>query len=76
MIYLGVALGIYLIIGIILTRTLLLFPEAPSIRMRFRDAVLGALFMPVITLALLLSIWFEKLWKRLLLALDYEPEER
>jgi hypothetical protein len=68
------ALALYLVIGLVLTHSLT--DGAPGLRLRFRDYVLGAFAMPLLTLALYLFILLQKLWYRLLLALDYEPEDR
>ena len=63
----------YLALGIFLTRSILMI--APTIRTRFRDYAVGAVLMPVLLLFALLLSLFEKLWARLLIALDYEPPE-
>ena len=62
----------YLVLGVVLTRSVLRIPRR---RLRLRDMALGALFMPVLFVILLLSIFFEDLWKRLLIALDFNPPE-
>ncbi len=67
-------LALYLVIGLVLTHSLTY--GAPLLRLRFRDYFLGAFAMPMLTLALYLFILMQKAWYRLLLALDYEPEER
>jgi hypothetical protein len=61
----------YLVLGIILTR----YAAASTMRMKFRDAALGAFFMPVLTACLLLFIFLEKAWKRILIALHFDPPE-
>jgi len=67
-------LALYLVIGLVLTHSLKV--GAPLLRLRLRDYLLGAFAMPMLTLALYLFMLMQKLWYRLLLALDYEPEER
>lgn len=64
-------LAVYLITGIVLTRSVL----RPNRRLRLREVALGALFMTVLFVFLLLCILFEDLWKRLLIALDFNPPE-
>ena len=66
------ALAAYLVGGLILTRYVL---KAPSHRMRLRDYALGGLVMPVLFVVLLGLILIEDLWKKLLLALDFDPPE-
>jgi hypothetical protein len=63
---------LYLVMGIVLTRTVF---KAPTMRLRFKDVIIGATLMPLLFIALLLSVFFEDLWKRLLIALDYNPPE-
>lgn len=72
MIYVYSALGIYLLIGLILTTSVL---RAPSRRMRYYDFALGAVVMPVLFVALLVLEAANHLWKRLLIALNYDPPE-
>ena len=72
MYYVLSAVGAYLLIGLILTYNVLVMP---SRRRRLWDIALGAVIMPVLALALLLFALFEELWKRLLIALDYNPPE-
>ncbi len=55
-----------------LTRTIL---RMPSRRPSFWDMVVGAFTMPVLFVCLLACVLFEDLWKRLLIALDYNPPE-
>jgi hypothetical protein len=74
MLYVGIVLGLYLILGVVLTRWLTV--RAPGMRIRFNDLVMGALSMPVIIATALICVAASKLWVRLLLLLDYEPEER
>ncbi len=74
MIYLGIFAAVYLVLGIVLTRWLSL--RAPGVRMRFNDIIMGAISMPVIIAAALICVAATSLWVRLLLLLDYEPEER
>ena len=64
-------LAAYLIAGLILTRTVL----RPNRRLRYYEVALGAVFMPILFIFLLLCIFFEDLWKRLLIALDFDPPE-
>jgi hypothetical protein len=63
----------YLVIGAGLTRLIFSGPGTP--RGTFKDFVIGSLIIPVVSVALLIFILFEKLWARLLIALDYEPPE-
>ncbi len=63
--------GAYLVLGLCLTR----YATAPNMRMKFRDVILGAAFMPVLLAFMLLCIFFEKAWKRLLVALAFDPPE-
>ncbi len=72
MVYVYSALGVYLLIGLILTNSVL---RAPSRRMRYYDFALGAVVMPVLFVALMVMEAGHKLWKRLLIALDYNPPE-
>ena len=72
MIYLLSGILAYLVLGFVLTRSVF---KAPSIRMRFSDVVLGAIFMPILVLLLVLFDFFEEMWKRLLIALDFDPPE-
>jgi hypothetical protein len=70
--YVYAAIFAYLVVGLILSRNVLAIPRR---RMRFWDLMIGAVVMPVLSLILFLSILFEDLWKRLLIALDYNPPE-
>ena len=70
--YVRYAIAAYLVVGILLTRTVL---RAPSLRMRFRDYVLGSIVMPVLFVALLTCVVSEDLMKRILIALDFDPPE-
>lgn len=72
MTYALATLAAYLTLGVILARTVF---KAPSMRLRVRDIALSAMVMPVLFVILLLCILFEELWKRLLVALDYNPPE-
>jgi len=67
-----IAAAIYLVIGLFLSRNVL---RAKSHRRSLWDVVVGAATMPVLFVILLACILFEDLWKRLLIALDYEPPE-
>jgi hypothetical protein len=71
--YVLYGLGAYLILGIVLTR--FVFTGASAPRFRFSDFAIGAVIMPVVCVAMLLFILFEKLWARLLIALDFDPPE-
>ena len=71
MIYVLSAIAAYLALGLFLTR----YVTAPKLRMRFGDAVLGACFMPIIMIGLLLFMLYEKMWKRILIALAFDPPE-
>lgn len=71
MIYVLGAVAAYLALGFILTR----YVTAPSLRMKLSDAFLGAFFMPVIMAGLLLCTLYEAAWKRLLIALAFDPPE-
>jgi len=55
-----------------MTRNILAIPRR---RMRFWDLALGAVVMPVLSVFLFLCVLTEDLWKRLLIALDYNPPE-
>ncbi len=70
--YFLIAAAAYLLVGVILARTVF---KAPSMRLRFRDHLLGAVCMPVLFVALLVFSLIEDLWARLLIVLDYEPPE-
>ena len=74
MIGLGIVLGLYLLLGIVLTRWLSV--RAPGVRIRLNDLMVGAVSMPMIIAAALICVAATSLWARLLLLLDYEPEER
>lgn len=65
------AFAAYLVFGFLLTR----YVTAPKMHMRFSDAILGALFMPVIMAGLLACIAYEAAWKRILIALAFDPPE-
>lgn len=67
-----VLIAAYLITGLFLARSVL---RVPRKRMRLRDLALGAVVMPVLSTFLFLCIVFEAWWKRLLIALDYDPPE-
>lgn len=67
-----IVIATYLVLGVVLTRVVF---RAPSLKMRLRDYTLGALFMPILFVALLLFMLFEELWARLLIVLDYNPPE-
>ncbi len=71
MIYALSALAAYLVLGLILTR----YVAAPGLRMKFSDAVLGAFFMPVIMTGLVACMIYEAAWKRILIALAFDPPE-
>lgn len=70
--YVLIALGAYLVVGVILTYNVLKIPRR---RPRFWDVAVGAVIMPVLSAVLFLCVLFEPLWKRLLIALDYNPPE-
>ena len=70
--YVLYAISAYLVLGIILTRSVL---RTRTFRLRFSDVALGAVVMPVLSLAMLLCVLFEDIWKRLLIALDFDPPE-
>jgi len=70
--YTLIAIGAYLVVGIMLTRVILRIPRR---RLRFRDMVIGAVAMPVLFLALLFLTFLEDAWKRLLIVLDFTPPE-
>ena len=74
MITFGIILTLYLGLGIGLTQWMTV--RAPGVRMRFNDLVMGAIAMPVIIAAALICVAATSLWVRLLLLLDFEPEER
>lgn len=65
------AVAAYLVFGFFLTR----YVTAPKMGMKFSDAVLGAFFMPVIMAGLLACIAYEAAWKRILIALAFDPPE-
>lgn len=72
MYYALAAISVYLLIGIVMTYNVL---ARPRHRPEFMDVALGAVVMPMLALILFLAVLFEKLWKRLLIALDYNPQE-
>lgn len=72
MIYVVLAVAAYLVLGVVLTWSLL---KGTTRRFRFRDAVLGAVFMPVLFVLLLLFELLEGVWERLLILLDFDPPE-
>lgn len=72
MYYFLYAILAYLLVGLIMSRKVLRIPRR---RLRFWDVVVGAVIMPVLSVVLFLCIIFEDLWKRLLIALDYNPPE-
>ncbi len=71
MTYVLSAIATYLALGLFLTR----YVTAPKMRMRFSDLVLGGLFMPIIMTGLLLFMLYEAAWKRILIALAFDPPE-
>jgi hypothetical protein len=74
MIYLAAGFAVYLALGIVLTRWLSV--RAPGLPMRLNDLVFGAFFMPMIVALALICDFANRTWYRLLLLLDFEPEER
>ncbi|MBY0510784.1 MAG: hypothetical protein K2P94_11635 [Rhodospirillaceae bacterium] len=70
--YVLIAAGAYLVVGVVLTYNVLKIPRR---RLRFWDVAVGAVIMPVLSAVLFLCVLFEPLWKRLLIALDYNPPE-
>jgi hypothetical protein len=74
MIYLAAGFAVYLTLGVVLTRWLSV--RAPGLPMRLNDLVFGALFMPVIVALALICDFVNRTWCRLLIMLDFEPEER
>lgn len=62
----------YLVTGLILTRNVL---RVPRKRQRLRDLALGAVVMPVMFVFLMLCVFFEHLWARPLIVLDFKPSE-
>lgn len=73
MTYIYIVIAVYLITGLYLTRVMLAGMQRR--RSHLRDWVLGSVSMPVVMLIGLLCLVVEKLWARLLVALDYEPPE-
>lgn len=71
MIYVLSVLAAYLLLGFFLTR----YVTAPKMGMKFSDAVLGSFFMPVIMTGLLGFMLYESAWKRILIALAFDPPE-
>jgi hypothetical protein len=72
MTYVLLAILAYLVVGLIMTRNILVMPRR---RPRFWDLAVGAVVMPVLSVVLFLSILAEDLWKRLLIVLDFNPPE-
>jgi hypothetical protein len=72
MIYVLSGISVYLVLGVVLTHVLW---ASPRRRIRFRDALVGSFFMPIVFCGLMLCIAFEELWKRLMIVLDFKPPE-
>jgi len=72
MTYVLLAVFAYLLVGVIMTYNVLVRPRR---RPGFLDVALGAVVMPVLSVILFLCVLFEDLWKRLLIALDFNPPE-
>ena len=53
----------------------MLLMEMHRPRRRLRDFALGSVLAPILLVALILLLLFEKLWARLVVVLDLEPPE-
>ena len=72
--YLLCGLLAYLVLGVVLSYAIL--PGPMKRRLRFRDVVLGAFFMPVLFLLLIFFDISEDMWARILIVLDFDPPEK
>lgn len=66
------AAGIYLVLGLILTRVIL---RGTTYRLKFRDAVVGSFVMPVLFLLLMFFEVSDETWRRILIMLAFDPPE-
>lgn len=71
--YLYIGIGIYYVLGFILTRVIL---KGTTIRMGFRDFLVAPLAMPVLFVVLMVFDVSEEAWAKILVILDFEPPER
>ena len=73
MVYVWAGLAAYLVIGLILTYSILPGPNKRPLR--FRDIVLGSLFMPILFVILIVFDISEEMWAKILIVLDFDPPE-
>jgi ABC-type uncharacterized transport system permease subunit len=66
--------GAYLVTGLMLTRNVLRRPKSRN-KMRLHDWAIGSVVMPAMFVFLMLCVFFEKMWARLLIVLDFNPPE-
>ncbi len=72
MIYLYIGLAAYLVLGFVLTRVVL---KGTTMRLSFRDLVVGPVAMPVLFLVLLVFDISEEAWSNLLAMLAFDRPE-
>lgn len=73
MIYLLLAIGAYLVAGLVLT--FMILPGPNKRRLRFRDVIIGSIAMPVLFVLLIVFDISEEAWARILIMLDFDPPE-
>lgn len=71
--YLYIGIGVYYVLGFILTRVIL---KGTTIRMGFRDFLVAPLAMPVLFVVLMAFDVSEEAWAKILVILDFDPPER
>lgn len=72
MTYVYIGIGAYLVIGFILTRVVL---KGTTMRLSFRDLVVGPIAMPVLFLVLLVFDISEEAWSNILAMLAFDRPE-
>lgn len=71
--YLYIGLGVYYLLGFVLTRVIL---KGTTIRMGLRDFLFAPLAMPVLFVVLMVFDISEEAWAKILVILDFDPPEQ
>ena len=66
------AAGAYLVLGLILTKVIL---KGTTYRLKFRDALVGSVAMPILFLLLMFFEISDETWRRILIMLAFDPPE-
>ncbi|MBX7199233.1 MAG: hypothetical protein K1X51_07625 [Rhodospirillaceae bacterium] len=73
MTYVYIGIGVYYVLGFILTRVIL---KGTTLRMGFRDFIVAPFAMPVLFVVLMVFDLSEEAWARILVMLDFDPPEK